>query len=193
MTNLFALLCPPYLSRLLTRDALALASLRPRGDAKGERGLAYSPSDMKASKLIGVLSTTGWLAGLTAILVGCSSPPVSESPTPIPTLTSVSSEEVENYAKAVLAIEQSRQAAYNEIQQINNGTQVADINCTQTKTIASLPSNVQDIAVNYCTQSKKIGESQGLTMSQFNGITLTAQSDPELLKRIQNELLRLQR
>lgn len=183
MTKLFTLLCPSYLSRLLTRDALALTS---------RRGLPSSPSSIKASKLLRILSTPGWLAGLTAVLAGCSSP-VSESPTPIPTVTSVSAEEIENYAKAVLAIEQSRQAAYNEIQQIHNGKQIADITCTQAKTIASLPSNVQDIAVNYCTQSKKIGESQGLTMYQFNGITVTAQSNPEVLKRIQNELVRLQR
>lgn len=183
MTNLFTLLCPPSLTRLPTRGALALTS---------RRGLSSSPSSRKASKRLRIFSTPGWLAGLTAVLAGCSSP-ISESPTPIPTVTSVRAEEIENYAKAVLAIEQSRQAAYNEIQQINNGKQLADITCTQAKTIASLPSNVQDIAVNYCTQSKKIGESQGLTMAQFNGITVTAQSNPELLKRIQNELVRLQR
>jgi hypothetical protein len=107
-------------------------------------------------------------------------------------VTTVSAEEVENYAKAVLAIEQSRQAAYNEIQQIINEEQVPNFNCLQADTIYALPGNVRDIAVNYCERAKDIGETQKLTMTQFNAITVTAQSDSELLKRIQNELVRLQ-
>jgi hypothetical protein len=105
---------------------------------------------------------------------------------------SISAEEVENYAKTVLAIEPSRQSAYTEIQQLINDEQFPDVTCTQSDTIATLPSNIRDIAVNYCNQSKQISESQGLTLSQFNTITASAQADPELQKRIQNELVRLQ-
>lgn len=137
----------------------------------------------------------GWLAGLTAVLAGCSSPSASDSPTPIstPSGKSFTTEEVKNYAKAVLAIEPSRQSAYNEIQKLSNDEKVPGITCTKADTIAALPKSIQDIAVNYCNQAKKIGESQGLTMPQFNAITVSAQSNLELQKRIQNELLRLQR
>jgi hypothetical protein len=133
------------------------------------------------------------LAGLTAILAGCSSNQVSDSQTSIPTVSSIRAEEVENYAKAVLAIEPKRQEAYNEIQKMTNDEQVPNITCNKADTITALAKSVQDVAVNYCNQAKKIGEGQGLTMSQFNAITVSAQSNPELGKRIQNELVRLQR
>jgi hypothetical protein len=132
-----------------------------------------------------------WLAGLIAILAGCASHWASDSPTPIPTVSSVTSQEIENYAKVVLKIEPMRQAAYKEIQELTKNEEVPDIICTQVDTIAPLSKNIQDIAVNYCNQSKKIGESEGLTMKRFNAVTVSAQSNPELQKRIQNELRRL--
>ncbi len=170
ITNSFALLCQPHSSQVPARaSGIARESLNTR-----------------------VISTIGLLAGLTAILAGCSSNQVSESPTPIP-VSSVSAEEVKNYAKAVLAIELERQEAYNDIQQMTNDEQVPDITCTKADTIAVLPKSVQDLAVEYCNNAKKIGEGQGLTMDKFNAITVSAQSNPELGKRIQNELVRLQR
>ncbi len=173
MTNPFALLSQPHSSQI-THEAKP-----PSGKVPSLR----------------VLSTIAWLVGVTAILAGCSSTQVSDDPTPIPTISgeSVTPKEVENYAKAVLAIEQSRRSAFNDIQQILKNGQIPDINCTQSDTLADLPNDVKNIAVKYCNQSKKIGESQGLTMPQFNAITVSAQSDSELKRRIQNELIRLQR
>jgi len=49
------------------------------------------------------------------------------------------------------------------------------------------------IAVEYCNKSKKIVESNGLTIDKFNAITMTVQSDPNLEKRVQAELLELQK
>ena len=159
--------------------------------------LSYQPFSSRKfalSLIYKVVSTITWLAGLTAILAGCASNSASNAPTPIATVSSVSAEEVKNYAKAVLAIESSRKNAYTEIQQkIDNDQKVPDITCTQADTIASLPKSVQDIAVNYCNQSKKIGESHGLTMPQFNAITVSAQTNPDLQRRIQNEMVRLQK
>lgn len=127
------------------------------------------------------------------MLVGCGGPPVAESPSPLPTVTSLSAEEIERYAKAILAIEQSRQAASKEIQQMTNSDTVPDISCTKAESIADLPKNVRDVAVNYCKQSKKyIIENQKLTIAQFNAITVTAQSNPDLQQRLQSELVRLQ-
>lgn len=147
--------------------------------------------------MIGILSILGWLAALAAlaaILSGCASPTTSSTETisPLPA-ESISSEDIVSYARAIWAIEPSRQAAYKEIQQIVEEDKIPEINCTKPDTITSLPRNVQDIAVNYCNQAKKIGESNGLTIPQFNGITATAQSNPQLQQRIQNELIRLQR
>lgn len=144
---------------------------------------------------IGVLSTLGWLLGATVILAGCSSPSDSEASTPISPVPGdqVTAKEVESYAKAVVAIEGIRKGAYNEIQQIIGNQKVPDVTCNQASTVADLPKNIQDIAVNYCKKAKQLGEEQGLTISRFNTITVSAQADKELEQRIQNELIRLQR
>ncbi|MGC1395383.1 MAG: DUF4168 domain-containing protein [Coleofasciculaceae cyanobacterium] len=145
------------------------------------------------SLMIRVFSTVGWLAGLIMLLAGCTNK-AANAPTPAPTMTSVSTEQLKNYARAVLAIEPKRQEAYKEIRKSFDGDgKVPEIVCTRTDTIASLDKNVQDIAVNYCNQSKKIAETNSLTIQQFNGITLSAQTDQELQKRIYNELVRLRK
>ncbi|NEQ88033.1 MAG: DUF4168 domain-containing protein, partial [Moorea sp. SIO2I5] len=98
------------------------------------------------------------------------------------------------YAKAVLAIDQYRQGVYEDIQELTKDKDkiVPEINCTQVKTIASLRRNIQDLAVNYCKRSKTIAESHDLTISRFNSITVSAQSDQKLQRRIHNELVRIQ-
>ncbi|MBE9130036.1 MULTISPECIES: DUF4168 domain-containing protein [unclassified Coleofasciculus] len=141
------------------------------------------------------ISTLCCLAGLTIILSGCNSAPDSDSSASIPIVPaeSVTPEEVQNYARAVMAIEGNRQEAYTEIQQMLDQEPVPDVTCTASDTVTALPSSVRDIAVNYCQNAKKIGESHGLTMVQFNTITASAQADPDLQRRIQNEMIRLQR
>lgn len=136
--------------------------------------------------------TIAFVAGCTALLAGCASSPATDSPTPIPTVTSLSVEEIESYARTVLAIETSRRTAYEEIQKVTNNETVPDVTCTQAKSIAALSDNIQGIAENYCDRSKKFIENEGLTINQFNAITVTAQSNPELQQRIQTELVRLQ-
>jgi hypothetical protein len=153
----------------------------------------FSSRKFALSLIFRVVSTITWLVGFTAILAGCTSNSASNSPTPIPTVSSVSPEEVKNYAKAVLAMESSRKSAYTEIQKITNDQKIPDITCTKTDTITPLAKSVQDIVVNYCNQSKKIGESHGLTIPQFNAITVSAQTNPDLQRRIHNELVRLQK
>ena len=135
----------------------------------------------------------GWFAGMTAILTGCSSNPASESPSPTPLVTSASPEDIESYARAILAIEQIRQAASEEIQKMTNNETIPDVTCTKSDSLAALSKNIQGIAVNYCERAKKfIDETEGLTMDKFNAITSSAQSNPELQQRIQTELVRLQ-
>ncbi|NEP02302.1 MAG: DUF4168 domain-containing protein [Symploca sp. SIO2E9] len=127
------------------------------------------------------------------IWAGCSSEAVYEPPTPIPTLSAVSNQEVENYSKAVLAIEQRRQTAAKDILETTELQTVPDINCTQSETIEVLEGTVQEIAVQYCNDSKKVIEdTEDLTIDLFNSISSTAQFDQNLQVRIQNELIRLQ-
>jgi hypothetical protein len=139
-----------------------------------------------------LLVTIAWFAGFTVILAGCSSTPASNSPSPMPTVTSLKSEEIESYARAVIAIENKRREAYEEIQEMTNNQTVPDVTCTETKSIAALSKNLQEIAVNYCELSKKFIENEGLTMDKFNAITASAQSDLKLQELIKNELVRLQ-
>lgn len=100
--------------------------------------------------------------------------------------------QITKYAQAVLQIETRRQQAYKDIQQIIGYTP-PEIVCHQPNTLRNLPSNAQRIAVNYCTTSKKIVENSGLTVSQFNTITIRVRSDQELERRIQNAMIRIRR
>ncbi|MCP2730849.1 DUF4168 domain-containing protein [Limnofasciculus baicalensis] len=104
---------------------------------------------------------------------------------------SIKTEDITNYASAVMAIEPRRQEIYAQIQSIVKKQQVSEINCTKRDTISRLPGDVQKIAVAYCNQAKKDIESYKLTITQFNQITATAQGNPNLEKRIQTELIRL--
>lgn len=105
-------------------------------------------------------------------------------------------EELSKYAAAVLQIENLRVGVYREIQseyqkQTPSGS-VPPIICNQTSSVNTLPQNIQVIAVNYCDQAKKIIESNNLTVSQFNQITMTQKTDPALKEKIQAELIRIQ-
>lgn len=157
--------------------------------------LGRAESFRRHLRKMGVLPTLGWLLGATVILTGCSSSSDSEASTPISPIPGdqVTAEEVENYATAVLAIEGSRKTAYNDIQQRLGNQKVPDVTCNQASTLVDLPKDIQDIAVKYCNTAKQLSEEQGLTISRFNTITVSAPADPELERRIQNELIRLQR
>ncbi|AFZ08370.1 hypothetical protein Osc7112_4037 [Oscillatoria nigro-viridis PCC 7112] len=103
----------------------------------------------------------------------------------------ISSEEITSYARAVLAIEPKRLGASQEIKGIAGGS-VPRVVCNETSQINRLSGNVRGIVVNYCDQAKKIIETNGLTVSRFNQITLLQQANPAIKQQIQAELLRLQ-
>ena len=191
MTNPFAVLCQPDLNRILRCDRAKISDRIPL--AYGEQG-NWTTSPKTTPRFANtVMSTIGWLAGLALILTGCSSKSVSdavssESPTRSPSVSSITSEQVNNYAKALLAIEQKRQEAYEEIQKLSNNEKLSEITCNQPETIKALDRSMQNIAVNYCKQAKEFIQDQGLTVAQFNEITDTAQSNSELRTQIQNKL-----
>ncbi|MBD2743348.1 DUF4168 domain-containing protein [Coleofasciculus sp. FACHB-1120] len=101
-----------------------------------------------------------------------------------------STQKLINFARAVLAMEPGRQAAYNEIKRIVGSP--PNIACSQPNSLRSLPGNAQAIAINYCKQSQKIVQSNGLSIEEFNLITVEAQKNSEVAAQIKNEMIRLQ-
>jgi hypothetical protein len=132
--------------------------------------------------------TIGVFIGLALIVSGCNSMQRTQAPSPV---GSVNDDEVVRYAKALLAIETSRQAAVTEISRINDGNLPAII-CSQPDSLKNLVRSVQAIAVNYCQQAKQAGETNGFSMARFNAITANLPNDGGLVQRIQTELARLQ-
>lgn len=104
-----------------------------------------------------------------------------------------SAAELKSYAQAVLAVEEVRQASYRDIKKIVGSNGIPAIACHKPQSLKGLPQGVRVIAVEYCNKSKKIVESNGLTIDKFNAITVNVQSDPNLEKRVQAELLELQK
>ena len=101
-------------------------------------------------------------------------------------------DQIKRYATAVLLIETQRKQAYQEISRILGKSPPA-ITCNQRESFNNLPANAQRIAVDYCNNSKKIVQDSGLTAAQFNTITNRISSDDNLRRRLQNEMIRLQR
>jgi hypothetical protein len=101
-------------------------------------------------------------------------------------------DQIKRYATAVLLIETQRKQAYQEILRILGKSPPA-ITCNQRESFNNLPANAQRIAVDYCNNSKKIVQDSGLTAAQFNTITNRISSDDNLRRRVQNEMIRLQR
>lgn len=105
----------------------------------------------------------------------------------------VSQQEVMNVARAVLAMEPSRQAAYRDIKRIIGPAPVPNIVCSQPSSFSRLPQTARQIAVNFCNRSRDFVIENGLTTDRFNEITRRAQSDEDLKRRIQNAMIELQR
>jgi signal recognition particle receptor subunit beta len=101
-------------------------------------------------------------------------------------------DQIKRYAKAVLSIENERKQAYQAISQIL-GKSPPVITCNHLESFNNLPANAQRIAVDYCNKSKEIVQVSGFTAAQFNAITNRIRSDDSLRRRVQNEMIRLQR
>ena len=100
--------------------------------------------------------------------------------------------DVTNYAQAVLEMEPVRQTAFDEIKKLIGSEDIPPIVCHKPESLDALPGNARKIAVNYCSQSQKIVESNLLSIARFNAITVDMQNNPNLKTQIQNELLRIQ-
>lgn len=99
----------------------------------------------------------------------------------------ISEKELNNYAQAILAMEQTRQDSYTEIKKII-GEAPPEIVCDQPTSYDNLPAEAQQIALNYCKNSEQIVKKSGLSVSQFNRITRMVQSDENLQRKVQNAM-----
>ncbi len=104
----------------------------------------------------------------------------------------VSDQEIQSYARSVLAIEPVRLAAYNKIKQMTGSNDVPVVACHRPSSLSSLPDTIRDVAVEYCNQAISIVESNSLTITRFNQITVAHQSDPSLSDRIQQAINQIQ-
>ena len=96
------------------------------------------------------------------------------------------------YARAVLEAEPVREAALGEIKQKIGSGDVPPIACYKPETLDNLPENARNVAKDYCNKYEGIVKKYFTSVEQFNSITKTVQNDPNLKKRIQDEMLRLQ-
>ncbi|MEO1433073.1 MAG: DUF4168 domain-containing protein [Cyanobacteria bacterium J06633_8] len=119
---------------------------------------------------------------------------VSSAKADAQTPSSVNNNDIEKYSRALLTIEKSRLQAFDEIKKISGGKQVPAIACNQPKTIAALPTRkARDIAKKYCQRSQTIVKDSGLSVQDFNNITLKLRIDDSLKTQIHNALIRLQK
>jgi Domain of unknown function (DUF4168) len=105
---------------------------------------------------------------------------------------SISTDELQNYARSLLAIEPIRQSAYSEIKRILGSDQVPRIDCHRPDSLNTLSSNIRQIAIDYCADARRIAQQNDLSPDQFNAITRALQSNPDLVPRIEQEMIRLQ-
>ena len=140
------------------------------------------------SLVVGTLTSLGIISGVSLEFYSTS-----------PQLTWATSVQAQNYtadtvrkvAISILAIEDLRNQAYEEIKELVGS--VPAINCHEEDSMSTLTSDARAIAVNYCNSSKKIVEANGLTINQFNEVTMEAQSNEPLRRRIQNAMIQLRR
>ncbi len=142
------------------------------------------------SLLVSAITTIGLFTGLV--------PDLSRGKVNLVFSTSASAQEfseteLTKYATAVLEAEPVRERALDEIKQTIGRGEVPQIACYKQETLANLPENARDIAKNYCNQYESIVKKYFNSFEEFNQITKTVQNNPNLKKRIQDEMLRLQK
>lgn len=95
--------------------------------------------------------------------------------------------QIQNYAGAVLEIEPLRRKAYQKVRRMMNGNVPSDV-CRQDR----LPNMVNSICANFFDESADIIRKNNLSIREFNDLTQRSQSDKRLMNEIQQELIRQQ-
>jgi len=107
-------------------------------------------------------------------------------PLPVGAQTTFSDDRIQRYALIVLELEPIRQAHLEEARRILGTINTSGNLCAE----RHLPPAVQNICNRYFEKSQRLVEQRGMTIQEFNAITLQAQQDPSLSKRIQDAMLR---
>ncbi len=102
----------------------------------------------------------------------------------------ITAEEISNYARSIVAIEQQRSQAYQEVEAILR--YVPAIDCRNADAVNQLDREVRVIVVNYCEGSKNLVTSNGLTIQRFNEITEAVKSNPQSETQLREALRRLE-
>ncbi len=139
--------------------------------------------------LISQVSVVGTLSAIT-LLSGCI-PGLSRGLTNISFNTAVyaqSTTQIQQYAKAVLQIEPIRRESLEKAKQIMGGNVPANV-CRQD----DLPNGVEGVCKNFLTRSAQIIKDSGLSIGEFNQITVRLQKDPGLKNRMRQELIEQQK
>ena len=105
-----------------------------------------------------------------------------------PAVLAQSAEQIKGYAGAVLDIEPLRQQAFRRVKDKMKGNMPNDV-CRH----GNLPGEVRSICSNFFDESASRIRQNNLSIGEFNDITQKSQSDPGLMNRIQQELIRQQR
>ncbi|MDJ1170056.1 DUF4168 domain-containing protein [Roseofilum sp. BLCC_M154] len=132
----------------------------------------------------------GAIAALAVSFTGCGSSPeeMGASPAPVEPVT-LTPEEVQNYARVILEIEPIREVALGQVQTLIDSGVAPIIICNDPQSLAGLSSEVTEVIVNYCTQSKEINAKYGFTPTRFNDITRNLNTDAQLKAQIDQALL----
>ncbi|NEO52210.1 MAG: DUF4168 domain-containing protein [Okeania sp. SIO3B5] len=153
------------------------------------------------SLLVATLSTLGLMMGIVPTKLSGSLLPVFDTAVQAQESftdeeANFTNEEITKYSKAVLQIEDLRIGVYtdikNEFEKQSPGGAIPPIICNQKSSVNDLPRNIKVIAVNYCNKAKDIINSNDMTVTLFNQITMAQKINQSLRERIQEELLRLQ-
>jgi Domain of unknown function (DUF4168) len=143
---------------------------------------------LSRSLLVGAISVFSLIAGIVPDLHNFSSLNFSTAGY----AQDFSESDLNNYARAVLEAEPVRQTALTELKQSIGSNELPRIACDREDTISNLPDNARSIAQGYCSQYESIVKKYFSSFEEFNQITKTVQSNPNLRQRIQDEMLRLQ-
>jgi hypothetical protein len=103
----------------------------------------------------------------------------------------LSNEQISLYAQTLMEIETHRQQAYQQIQTIM-GEEPPEIICNQPQTYNGLPEDAQKVAITYCQTSETLVQDRGMSVQEFNDITLKIREDKNLERRVQQVMLNLQ-
>jgi len=153
--------------------------LRPKYLSRS-RAIAFASAVAAVSLLAGnAAHLSGGLSGIIAAARAQGSSP------------EYTSEQVVNYAEAILEIETMRLEVYSEIRDALGTENIPEITCTDNSSLDGLSRKVRGMVVDYCTESIQIVERNGLTIAEFNNITASVGSNDRLRQRVRDALQNL--